>query len=393
MPAVSGKSIGPPAEGPPPTEMLDSLVSYLRRQVGDAGPTVALVGLGQSIRQAPADAGIVVVAGRRSRLGELPFRRRSGLHPQWRGLARADPTSPGLDFAVWDRWPIRGVGDPPSDFDVLAIVTTYNEQDIVAQALDRLVGGGIRVHVIDNWSTDATPEIVSRYLDSGRVSMERWPADGKSDRFELRRLLGRVSAVAHQSGADWVIHHDTDEIHQPPWPGVPLRQALWAVTQWGFNCVDYTAVDFRPVDDSWTPGDDLETSFDWFEFGSSHAHFTLLRAWRPQAVPVTNAESGGHSADFEGRRVFPYKFLLRHYSLRSPEHARRKLFVERRPRWDPEERSMGWHHHYDDFSEADSFVWDRSALHRWSTVDEELLVQRLSGVWLPNNPQPAEARP
>lgn len=111
--------------------------------------------------------------------------------------------------------------------------------------------------------------------------------------------------------------------------------------RWGFNCVDHAAVDFRPADDTWRPGDDLDGAFDWFEFASSHARFTLLEAWRPQTAPVVNAETGGHRADFAGRRVFPYKFPIRHYPLRSAAHARRKLFAKRRDRWDPEERAKG----------------------------------------------------
>lgn len=38
-------------------------------------------------------------------------------------------------------------------------------------------------------------------------------------------------------------------------------------------------------------------------------------------------------------------------------------------------------------------MWDRAGLHRWSGVDGDLLLQRLSGVWLANNPRPDEAAP
>jgi hypothetical protein len=373
--------------------MLDSFAAYLRRQLGDDGPDVVLVGLGESIRSAPARAGIVVAAGERSALGEQLFALRSGMHAQWRGTARVQPDDPGLPFTVWDRWDLAKVGAPPAGFDVLAIVTTYNEAGIVAQTVDRLVRGGVRVHVIDNWSTDDTVEIVERFVAPGKVSMERFPAGGPTRHFELQPLLGRVSEVAHASGADWVVHHDCDEIHDSAWRGVSLREGLWAVERWGFNCVDHSVMEFRPIEDTWQPGEDLATGFEWFEFGSSPAHFTLLRAWKPQATMVTNAESGGHSVEFAGRRTFPYKFPIRHYPLRSSTHARRKLFTERKPRWRPEERAMGWHQHYEEFDEASTFLWDPKTLHRWDRVDEELLLQRLSGVWLPNNPFPGEAAP
>lgn len=378
---------------PDSLRLLDSFAAYMRRQLGPDGPEVVQVGLGESIRSAPAGAGVAVVAGKRSPLGERLYARRSGLRPQWRGTARAVVGAEGVHFTVWDRWDLATAGQPPAGFDVLAIVTTFNEADIVEQTLSRLVSGGVRVHVIDNWSNDDTVSIVERFLAPGKVSMERYPAKGPSPYFQLQSLLRRVGEVAHASGADWVVHHDCDEIHESAWPGVSLRDGLWAVGQWGFNCVDHAAIDFRPVDERWKPGDDLASTFDWFEFGSSHAHFTLLKAWRPQAGIVSNAESGGHSANFEGRSIFPYKFPIRHYPLRSSAHARRKLFAERKNRWDPEERAKGWHHHYDDFDENSRFVWDPSGLYRWSTVDRDLLLQRISGVWLPNNPRPDEAAP
>jgi hypothetical protein len=373
--------------------MLDSFAAYLRRQLGSDGPRVVQLGLGEPIRSAPAHAGIVVAAGERSPLGERLFAARSGMRPQWRGRAKATAEDPGVAFTVWDRWDLRRAGPAPPEFDVLAIVTTYNEAGIVAQTLDRLVAGGVRVHVVDNWSTDDTVGIVERRLAPGKVSMERFPADGPTQYFELQPLLRKVSEVAHGSGADWVVHHDCDEIHDSAWHGISLRDGLFAVERFGFNVVDHSAIEFRPVEDSWEPGDDLDTSFEWFEFGAAPAHFTLLKAWKPQAAMVTNAESGGHSIEFAGRRVFPYKFPIRHYPLRSSAHARHKLFTERRPRWRPEERAMGWHQHYEEFDESSSFLWDRAALHRWDRVDEDLLLQRLSGIWLPNNPFPDEAAP
>jgi hypothetical protein len=380
----------------PPTveddlRLLKAFACYARRQLGPDGPSVAHVELGQSLRRAPADAAVAVVAGARSPMAERIFAVRSGMRPQWRGKAHAATDSPGAEFTIWDRWRLDKVRPAPPGFDVLAIVTTYNEAGIIEQQLQRLINGGIRVHVIDNWSTDGTDQLVSSHAGSGRLTMERFPANGPAPWFELSSLLRRVAEVAHTSGADWVIHHDADEIHDSPWAGVSKRQALWALQQWGFNCADHTVVEFRPVADTWQPKDDLDSSFEWFEFGPAEGHFTMQRAWRPQEMAVSNLESGGHTVDFPAKKIFPYKFPLRHYPLRSTDHARRKLFEERRPRWSPEERARGWHVQYDHLSEDASFVWDPSALQRWSTVDEKLLLQRISGVGLPNNPRPDEA--
>jgi glycosyltransferase involved in cell wall biosynthesis len=274
----------------------------------------------------------------------------------------------------------------PGSFRVLVIVTTFNEADVIEQLLERLSRSGIHVHVIDNWSQDATPAILERFSSRTTVTWERFPASGDTGHFELENLLGRVEEVAAQSGADWVIHHDADEIRESPWRGVSLIDALWAVQQWGYNCIDHTVVNFRPVDNSWSPGDDLASSFPWCQFGDTPADFLQIKGWKPQDHRLTMASNAGHQVQFEGRRVFPYKFLLRHYSIRSQEHGERKILRERKPRWSEQERAKGWHVHYDHYDEQTSFLWSSDGLLRWSDIDERYLLGRLTGVAMANNP-------
>ena len=58
-----------------------------------------------------------------------------------------------------------------------------------------------------------------------------------------------------------------------------------------------------------------------------------------------------------------YKFLLKHYPIRSQEHGQLKILAQRRQRWAPEERARGWHVQYDHIDDSTSFVWDARALH------------------------------
>jgi glycosyltransferase involved in cell wall biosynthesis len=332
-------------------------------------------------------AALVVALGTPSAKTVRRLEKRAGLHRAFSGaLATAREGSDVVPFTLFDRWDVSAVAPRPSTFDVLVVVTTFNEADVIEQLLERLTTGAIRVHVVDNWSTDTTPEILDKFAARGRVTWERFPAAGSSGHFELERLLRRVEEVAADSGADWVIHHDADEIRESPWPGVSLIDALWAVEQWGYNCIDHTVINFRPVDNSWSPGDDLATSFPWCEFGDTPADFLQIKGWKPQATRLSMASNAGHEVKFEGRRVFPYKFLLRHYSIRSQEHGERKILRERQPRWSPEERAKGWHVHYDHYDEQTSFLWKKEGLLRWGTIDEHFLLGRLSGVGMANNP-------
>ena len=323
--------------------------------------------------------------------------RRAGAHVAFRGRAGRGPSvlAKRVPVTVFDRWDPSAVGPTPQGFDILAIVTTFNEADIVEDLLARLRGDGIRVHLIDNWSTDDTFAIATaRAAHDGGITLERFPEVGPPAYFELEKLLMRVEDVAHRSGADWVVNHDADEIRQSPWAGVPLRRALYCVEQFGFNCVDHVVMNFRPVDERWHGAGRLQDSFPWFEFGDHHAAFRQQKAWKPQPEPVRFASSGGHDAAFPGRRIFPYRFLLRHYPIRSTAHGRRKVLTERLGRFSPEEREKGWHVHYDHYSDTSAFLWSAESLHRFSTLEEldrRLLVERLSAAALPANPFPGES--
>jgi hypothetical protein len=252
---------------------------------------------------------------------------------------------------------------PPSDFRVLAILTTFNEADIIESTLEALRRDGVEIHIVDNWSNDETFAIATRYAELGLARVERFPAT-PPDTFNHAQLLRRVEEIAAQSNAAWVIHHDMDERRRPPWPDLTLRDALWTVQQSGFNAVDHTVLTFRPVDDTWLRGIDPEASITHFEVEARPDLLLQVRAWHSASL-VDLARSGGHDAAFEGRRVFPYRFLLKHYPLRSQEQAERKVFRERRSRWNEEERAKGWHHHYDDIRAGQSFIWPPDGLERF----------------------------
>ena len=116
------------------------------------------------------------------------------------------------------------------------------------------------------------------------------------------------------------------------WPDISFRGGLYIADVMGFNAVDLTVLNFHAIDNRFEPGMDPEHSLPFFEFGRVSAHSLEIKTWRQGAERVNLSESGGHEARFAGRRVFPYKFMLKHYPLHSTEQARRKVFQERKPR-------------------------------------------------------------
>lgn len=271
----------------------------------------------------------------------------------------------------------------PSDFTVVAIMTAYNEEDIIVPSLTHLINEGVGVYLIDNWSSDATYRLAQQFAGKGLVGIERFPAKGPRRYYNWRALLNHVAELCTSLEADWFMHHDVDEVRVSPWTGVNLRDALYRVDSAGFNCIDHTVLEFQPVDNSFAPGSDFSGHFKHFKFGARPGHFAQIKAWKNLGQKMVSlADSGGHKAIFEGCRVYPYKFLLKHYPIRSQAHGEKKLFTDRKPRWHPDERAKGWHTHYDHIKTGQVFVHDPSTLLSYdeSSFNETYLVERLSGV-------------
>jgi hypothetical protein len=308
--------------------------------------------------------------------------RHSGFGRAQRGLVANPRLETGLrsPMALVDHLEPGRFGQPPEGFSVLAVMTAYNEEDVIEHTIAHLLKEGVAVHVIDNWSTDTTRERVRRFVDTGMVTVEQFPPAGGSATASWTELLTRVSQVAAASDADWVIHHDSDEIRCSPWPGISIRHALYTVERNGFNAIDHTVIDFWPVDDS--PIVDLEADRRFFQFGLRSGHFVQVKAWANWMGPAELAPSGGHSAAFDHRRVFPYKFLLKHYPIRTQAQGQKKVFAERVARWDQEEVERGWHQHYSEFRPEESFLRSREDLDFFDVADfnHRYLIERLTGL-------------
>lgn len=320
----------------------------------------------------------------------------AGLAPMFCGFA--PPDRPGrrpsrLVAVLGPTW-CSPPGPAPPSFRVLAIITAFNEADLIRSTVTRLIDDGIDVHLLDNWSTDGTVDAVADLVGHGLVGVDRYPPEGDAGRFDLHDAMRRVAAVAEGSGADWIVHHDADERRDGPWAGVGLRDSLYAVHRWGFNAIDHTVIEFQPVDDGFVPGTDPGEHMRHFEFtqaGKPDRHY--VKAWRNRQ-PVDLASSAGHDVSFPGRRVFPFHFLLRHYPIRSQAHGERKVYRERLARYRQDEVEIGWHNHYAKVREGRRFLRDPAGLVEFDdTFAERFLVERLTGVGirLPGGPGPLKA--
>lgn len=299
-----------------------------------------------------------------------------GLNVEFTGFTNQDMLTAVIGNSRWN----KASGNP--DFKVVALMCAYNEEDITEHSIRYLLNQGIYVYVMENWSLDSTWEMLHQFVDHPLfVGRERFPKEGPELTFNWLKILNRKRELSSTLEADWFIHYDMDEIRMSPWPQLNLKEAIRYVDQMGFNAIDHTVLEFMPVDNGYTGEVDFGTYFKHFDFGLRVDHFQQVKTWKNTGLPVA-LSMGGHDVSFEARKVCPYKFLMRHYPVRSQAHGERKVFVDRKPRWNPEERATHHHVHYDHIDTGYSFLRDPKDLKIFDpeTFYVNFLAERLTGV-------------
>lgn len=225
---------------------------------------------------------------------------------------------------------------------IVAILASYNEELFIQTCLDHFISQGVEVYLIDNDSTDRTVELAHGYLGRGLIKIETHPRQGM---YSWQPLLRRKEEVADELKADWYIHADPDEIRLPPDSQTTLAKALEDVDRADYNAVNFRTFLFLPTVES--PDHEhahFQRTMRWYRY-MEPAYPFQVKAWKRQGriahrPSVELAASGGHHVNFDGLKLCPVDFKMRHYPVLSLSHAVRK-YVEKT--FDPAEVEMGWH--------------------------------------------------
>jgi glycosyltransferase involved in cell wall biosynthesis len=252
---------------------------------------------------------------------------------------------------------------------IVALLAARNEALYLERCLAHLHAQGIQTCVIDNGSTDATEAIARSFVGRGVFRIDRLPYKGFFDLVEQLRYKERLTTEIE---ADWFIHMDADEIREAPAPGRTLHAAISAVDAQGYNAINFDEFVFLPTNDSDSfEGTDYVERMRYYYFFEPEA-LRRINAWKKTSQPVELTMSGGHMVQFEGRRIFPDNFVLRHYIVLSRRHAIAKYGSDRvysiaeieerqwhgsRARFDPGKLKLPDRH---SLKNIESGRWDRS---------------------------------
>jgi len=269
---------------------------------------------------------------------------------------------------------------------IVAIISAHNEGDVIYHVIGDLVKQGVEVYLLNHCSTDNTVEEAAKWLGKGLIHIENFPQEAgyhlvNADKYVWYEILRRKEELAAQLGADWYIHTDADEFRESPWEGYSLSTAIQAVDRLGYTAIDFALLNFRPIDNSFAPGADVRDYLKHYEWGENF-NDRQVKCWKNVGAAVDLKSSGGHHVQFEGCKVFPTKFILRHYPIRSQAHGERKVFAERKARFFAAEKQAGWHVQYDNVMTTDhAFLYKAADLIRYNAHAVRAYLQA-------NGPQP-----
>jgi glycosyltransferase involved in cell wall biosynthesis len=281
----------------------------------------------------------------------------------------------GTQVAIADLALMGLLEKPKRRVTALAIVPVFNERDVVRSTVMHLLGQGFQVHVIDNWSSDGSFEIIKNLARKEEsLTFEVFPQNEPSEG-SWKSLLERIEQIAHESTSDWVVRVDADEELQSFKSGLPVLDALSLVDSLGFDKVNFTVLHFRPVQTGILGRRDWRN---YFEFAKGDVYGKIQRAWKNSGVYPEVQSSGGHVVSSH-TQLFPFNFIIRHYPLRSRAQARKKVFIDRGKRLAGERTALGWHTHYDGIDRRDRFIWRKHDLLRYfDDIQTEYLPESLA---------------
>ncbi|MHB8793713.1 MAG: radical SAM protein [Thermoleophilia bacterium] len=224
----------------------------------------------------------------------------------------------------------------------------YNEEHILRETLKYYLRQGIDVVVVDNCSTDSSPEIVQEFMnDPGRYSGRVIDTiQVKTEGYEWGKILKAASDYMHRNltGYDWILQIDADGFYQSPVRGLSLLHFMSTTQRFGYNIIDGKWFDFHP-----TEADDLS-----IESPMERIRYCRVEPYGPMPQhkifryhpSVDFYTSLGHECHRDRPRVAPLKYVYRHYPWVSFEHGVKKIFKDRKPRYVERKENPLYHMHY-----------------------------------------------
>jgi hypothetical protein len=227
---------------------------------------------------------------------------------------------------------------------VVAVIGIRNEIAYLANLLQYLIDNGVDYAIIDNDSSDGSGELANSLRFKGNlVAYERLPYEGF---YDWEAILKAKERLYRKVDADWLIHHDADEIMHSYQPRETISETLSRISTSGANVVNFDEFVFVPIDHSYQPESGGQQPLTYYYFFEPMP-LRLMRAWHA-TLSVSNVDTGGHKLSGHDIVIAEESMALRHYMFKNQQHAYTKYNTRT---YSKKELARGWHGNRVGFSE------------------------------------------
>jgi len=202
---------------------------------------------------------------------------------------------------------------------IIAIIPTYNEADIIEEVIQHLLSQKLEIIVLDNFSNDGTFEICKKFSDQGLLKLSQF----KSNTFDISLNTRILYDMAIREGAEWVVLSAADEFLETGIQNRTLKDEIEKDASDGYNLIQFDRFDFFMTDNDGGSAKTIKEKLTYYSCQGEHVY----RAWK--CIPGIDLESGGSHYPYfpegSGYKIYPKKFVLRHYPFRNKIQAENKV--------------------------------------------------------------------
>ncbi len=216
------------------------------------------------------------------------------------------------------------------------MMAVYNDEDFISEVLENAFSQGIKLVLLDDGSTDSTYKICEGYLDKGVLEIQKRSSKVWNQELNLEILYH----MALRFAPDWVVLYGSDELLESSIQNTNLKNGIAKADSAGFNSIQFDWFDFFMTDNDNNSTKTIKEKLLYYSWSNDY----LYRAWK--YIPgIRIFIRGGHYPIFpdgHSYKIYPNKFVLRHYKFRSNEQAKKMLLDRIKRLQGSTAEKLGW---------------------------------------------------
>ncbi|HUT06975.1 MAG TPA: glycosyltransferase family 2 protein [Nitrosopumilaceae archaeon] len=205
---------------------------------------------------------------------------------------------------------------------IIGMIPVYNDEDIIEEIIQHHIAEGLDLVILDNGSSDQTLEMCKKYVGNGVLQVDQYLTNSYVSEWDT--LLRMLYDMALVHSPDWVIRNDSDEFLESGVSNLTLKEAIEKADSEEFNLIQFDRFDFFMTDKDNVDEKSIRKKMPYYTY---HGDF-LYRAWKYSPGIRISQPAVGHYPIFPENlkyKIYPKKFVMRHYPYRNKEQARQKI--------------------------------------------------------------------